>query len=269
MFTKLLMFVSLLFSSSVTAGFIQIVRNTTVTQVDDKFSIQMELVNKGNENSREVSIEFPILNRKVSVSNNLFPNTPSTVQVDFIKKDINAILPGLYTLTFKILYQDNNGYSFTSPQVLSIVNGEQPITPAVIDMLGNNDFEISSISDIKFKIRNIQNTDLRLTNLQVFSASEFLVNHKFQKTPVTIGGNSEKMFKVGIENKSGLTGSNYQFFIIAEGEYLGKHFSVYSPFFLKLVESQFNAENILKYSFYLLGLILLCFGLFKTIKKKA
>jgi hypothetical protein len=184
------------------------------------------VTNRGDESAKEVSLEFPTLNRRIKVSELMAVNTPSAVKVEIPFQELGIEKKGQYTLAYRVLYHDMNMYPFSNVQLLELVLGTVPARSLrmAFDLDGKNALTLQSDVESEIQIESIAEQDVSIEKVLLVSPIEVSSTIE-NEAPQLLKPGQKKKLEFEIQNKSALPGSNYYFAALASGTLGDLHFS--------------------------------------------
>ncbi len=221
------------------AKFIKMNVKNNASITDGAMVLNTTILNEGDDTSLDVFLEFIEFNKKIKIADKLGPNESVEKVIKFSKKDLNLTQPGEYLSPYRIVYDDLNHVTYTSPQLLKYVHLESGISPvSIVVNLKNKKLTLSDKGKVEFSIRNTISKEAKIKKVNVFSTNEIglKLNHSKELDLVIASGESKK-FSLDLENLSGRDKSNYQVFILAQGDYQDRIYSASNFFFASIDDS--------------------------------
>lgn len=253
------------------AGFITI--SPEITAVIDEpakvVRLSGRVTNRGDESAREVSVEFPSLNRRIKITDLMSVNSPHDVSVDFTFQDLGIDRKGQYTLAYRLLYHDNNMYPFSNVQTLDLIFGLVPARSLRMkfQLDGAQVLRVHNNLETELEIESIADQDVAIDRIQLLGPIE--VSSKLDDDiPRTLKPGERRELDFEVENKTALPGSSYYFAALVSGTRGDFHFSemLTTNIFIEKPIEKFR-QSVL-YGLGALGAIVACAGAITAAKKR-
>ncbi|MBX9766856.1 MAG: hypothetical protein K2X47_06255 [Bdellovibrionales bacterium] len=260
-------------SSTSWAGFITISPEITAVIDDSARVVRLSgrVTNRGDESAREVSLEFPSLNRRFKIVDVMLVNTPYDVNVEFTFQDLGMEKKGQYTLAYRVLYHDNNMYPFSNVQTMDFILGLVPARSLRMkfDLAGAQTLNVQNDLESELEIESIADQDIVIEKISLLSPIEITAKLD-DEIPSLIKPGEKKELDFEVENKTALPGSSYYFAALVSGTRGEFHFSEMLATNI-LIEKPI--EKVRKYVLYGLGalgaIVAAASALASTRKRKA
>jgi len=213
--------------------------NNIATVTDGAMVLKTTVLNEGDDTSLNIFLEFIELNKKVRIADKLGPNESVEKTIEFSKSELGLNLSGEYYSPYRIVYDDLNHMTYSSPQLLKYVNQSSGISPiSIVLKLKGKKVTLSDKISAEFTLRNTIENVANVKSLSVFSSNEVGVKLNSSKNvDLELNSGETKTYTLDLENLSGRDKSNYQVFIIARGEYKERLYATSNFFFATIDDS--------------------------------
>ncbi len=221
------------------AKFIKMNVQNSASIENEAMTLKTLIKNEGDDTSLDIYLEFLNFNKKIKMAEKLGPNESVEKVIKFTKEELALKRAGEYLSPYRIIYDDLNHVTYSSPQLLKYVHLSSGISPVSIMMnLKNKKISLTDKQTVKFNIRNTISTDAKVKKINVFSTKEIGVKlNQSKDIDLVIASGESKEFSIDLENLLGRDKSNYQVFITAEGEYKERIYSASNFFFASIDDS--------------------------------
>jgi hypothetical protein len=243
------------------ASYISLQTSLTSQYENDRLTVNVTIVNKGDESAYNVQVEFRVGGRNVLSSKIAELAVGETRELEQTLP-FNIARPGTYPLALITHYTDANQYPFSALLMQTFVYRDSGFPP-LSGQLSSASFDREGKLDYKIKnsgqgVVKVQTTLIAPAELTIVPVNRELI----------IEPGTEQGLSFAVKNFSALPGSTYQIFAVAEFEENGLHYTAIAPGLIKIVARR--AILGIDQSIYIaiLALLLLLFVGAQLLRKK-
>ena len=223
--------IALLASARISASYITMVTDYSVTEGPDGPTINLKTRNQGDEPAYGIQIEVQIGNRNFTSATVPQLGVNETTSSSFSIDDVFH-LPGHYPVFVKIHYQDANTYPFTALSV-GFYDFQYPVVSKVLIRAEDATIPSNGKGTMKYTVRNNDSVERDLT-LTLHLPDE-LASLKHNDS-LTIGPGQSRSLEYAIENFSALENSRYSIVLVAEYEDGKSHYATAGSGTIRITE---------------------------------
>jgi len=231
-------FLVLMVASNALSAAIKLAPEISVQEKPEALTVGLAIENRGDTAAYQIVTELEIGGQTIGVGpiDKIEPNGTYGKRVQFGHQKMRLPGPGSYPIFIRLWYEDLSHYRFCANDLYILHYRSEPMNGRVrlkadVKNLGGNYFEM----DARLEPAGMSGELLRNATIQAVMPESFScepIQYNFSLTK-----NERKNYNFRIKNETGLKGSQYKIFALAQYQCKGKHYTQTAPAFLNIKDA--------------------------------
>ncbi|MFZ5585720.1 MAG: hypothetical protein ACOZHQ_07320 [Thermodesulfobacteriota bacterium] len=230
------------------AGTIKITATAQATLENGRLSVNLSLVNQGDEAAQNLSLKLISAGQQIEVPGPavLAPNQPNQTT---LAMPVEPKLPGTYPAVVQVRFHDLNGYPFTS--LANALYFHQRPTFAQVSGRGLPS-QVAGEGEVSYEITALDQSPLKVA-VRLFAPQELSLGR--DRLELELAGRSRQTVSAPIKNFTALVGASYPVLALLEYDQDGLHHSAVAVAVVSLAPPPSFITRLTPYLYLAAGLL--------------